>query len=69
MDILASCFSGGWIICCSVAMVDLFGIDKVVKCYGAMTIAHAISFLSSSIVHGKREWYILFICLSLLVNL
>ena len=47
-------FTGGWIICCSVAMVDLFGIDKVVKCYGVMTVAHAISFLSSSIVHGKR---------------
>ena len=52
---------GGWLVCSSVALVDLFGIDKVAKCYGIMMIAHATAFFTSSTLHGQ---YQIFVCMN-----
>ena len=45
--------TGGWLTCSTVALVDLFGISHVAKCFGIMLIAHSTAFLASSPLHGK----------------
>ena len=46
-------FQGNWESGVNVALVDLFGIEKVAKCYGFMQIGQSMAYFISVPLHGK----------------